>query len=144
MENLNNNKYNNRIIGELKSIDTQGNKIETIRESKFNKFHSQFLSEQSIKKKNYEAHQMTHIKKFNNLQNNNNDINENNLLKTPSISKQNINKMLENSNKINWNQMQNIYFDYNLIYENDSLNKYKNETDSDEELIEKLTRTKKH
>ena len=141
---LNNNKNNNRIIGELKSIDTQGNKIETIRESKFNKFHSQFLSEQSINKKNYEAHQMTHIKKFNNLQNNNNDINENNLLKTPSISKQNINKMLENSNKINWNQMQNIYFDYNPIYENDSLNKYKNETDSDQELIEKLTRTKKH
>ena len=143
-ESLNNNKNNNRIIGELKSIDTQGNKIETIRESKFNKFHSQFLSDQSINKKNYEALQMTHIKKFNNLQNNNNDINENNLLKTSSISKQNINKMLENSNKINWNQMQNIYFDYNPIYENDSLNKYKNETDSDQELIEKLTRTKKH
>ena len=38
--------------------------------------------------------------------------------------------------------MKNIYFDYNPIYENEPINKYKNETDSDQEIIEKLYKSR--
>ena len=58
----------------------------------------------------------------------------------PNISK---NILFRNSNKINWNQMQNIHFDYNPIYGNNFKNNNKiNETDSDEEIIKKLSKSR--
>ena len=65
--------------------------------------------------------------------------NVNNNLKISAIPPDNINKikLFGNSNKINWNQMQNIYFDYNRIYENND----KLESDTDEEIIKKLNKS---
>ena len=72
------------------------------------------------------------------------------ILRASSSSKNNIikqkQKIFVNSNRINWSQMRNIYFDYNPIYgnkifENNNKN-IKSDTDSEEEILKKLNESR--
>ena len=141
--NMKNTKMN-AIYGHLKNIkeaDIQTNGIQTIKERKIDIENNLYLSKQHI---NNNISQNNQIINKNELTVNYNHINENGLMKISSSSKKIIskNKLFENSNKINWNQMQNIYFDYNPIYENNHINNDKFETDSDEEIIKKLNKSR--
>ena len=100
-----------------------------IKRSKSNLNNNLILNDLTFNKNNFKGNIMTNIKKIKNLK-------ENNILKISAISNQKItkSKIFENSNKINWNQMQNIYFEYNPIYPNNNEQK---EIDNVVEIIKK-------
>ena len=133
---LNNFKNNYSIIDDLKSIDNQRNKMLIIKRSKSNLNNNLILNELTFNKNNFKGNIITNIKKIKNLK-------ENNILKISAISNQKItkSKIFENSNKINWNQMQNIYFEYNPIYPN---NNEQIEIDNVVEIIKKSNNNSKN
>ena len=97
----------------LKPIDNQRNKISKLRISKSNINNKLSFYQDTFNKNNYKENIITNLKQANKY-------NENNILKISTISNQKLSnsKIFQNSNKINWNQMQNVYFEYNPIYGN--------------------------
>ena len=122
----------------LKPIDNQRNKIQKLRISKSNINNKLSFYQDTFNKNNYKENIITNLKQSNKY-------NENNILKISTISNQKLSnsKIFQNSNKINWNQMQNVYFEYNPIYGN-KLNNNENYLGDDSNKIRNNRLIKNH
>ena len=109
-------KNNNEASQEIK-FNNQQSRIQTKSEIKNNINYNLYSEKKSKNIDYFNNSQLTKSNIMNNLKSNKN---ENNILKLSTISKDTVNKinLFENYNKMNWNQMKNIHFDYNPIYDN--------------------------
>ena len=134
---LNDFKITNGINSGLKTIDIQRNKVPKLRISKSNLNNKSSIYQDTLNNNNYKENKIINIKKLNNY-------NENNILKISNISNQKLSssKIFQNSNKINWNQLNNIYFEYNPIYENKINNIENNEYNMEDGNIKYINNKK--